>query len=855
MLSSGQLGSEGAANLAIRIGSALTEGGGRWERYPPRSPDAVEKEWVARVLPLISRVASQGAAGEEALYLGAALRYAVKDPDAEAAAIRYLEQYPSSPLSAGIGIRLGHDAFLAGNIPLAVARYRAASEAGNPDASAVARYMLGWIRFQSGDAVGALRELSDPLSEPSFSCEDPSPFEQAVVSLSVRAGEEVSAAQLEAFPPVKRGACAGELFLSRLWETDRKRGNAVRAAAVRDIASRRFPLDAKAASLEVATVQGLLRAGRDDDAFSRALTLRGTYGPDSEWAKSQPPAVQDKAAGELGGTFEAIGERKFDEGIRTKARASFSAAAAMFGEYLQVMKGRLLDAEAEIRLKRAAALLGSGDRRGGVRLLEELAHEGRKDSTGERAAVLYAETMIAGFERKGEAAEAAEGAVVLLLGEHPSATAAVLGLRASVAFLAGKESLRARRTAKKVEASRFASFDQAQEARLIEAEAALFEEDFAAARETADRVLAAAGAGDNTALTARGRDLYLLSSLKEADGLASSGDPKGAAALLERLAQRFSGAPQRPLYLLGAMRMYVLGGDGDSAIRAGSRFLKEYPNKPEAVEAAGVVGPLLEEKGDIASACDLYEGLAGRFPKSEATPHFLFHAARLAEVHGPPEAAARRFASWRMRYSSPGWQWTYATLFLGLDGWRGGERKKSIRLMEEGLRKMDAGLEGDAVWELADLAGRARIAVGDAWAEQFRGIRLVAPLERNIAVKDRLFRRALAAYEKAGENSPLEIAVQADLLSADLLMAYGEAILASQRPRGLKGADRDGYEEALKVRAKSFFERSLTWCANALDRLEEEKGPSDLAAPIRTRLDTAQVLLERTVPIAGGKTQ
>ena len=86
-------------------------------------------------------------------------------------------------------------------------------------------------------------------------------------------------------------------------------------------------------------------------------------------------------------------------------------------------------------------------------------------------------------------------------------------------------------------------------------------------------------------------------------------------------------------------------------------------------------------------------------------------------------------------------------------------------------------------------------------------------------------------------------------------MPYGQSILASQRPKGLKGGNREAYEEGLKARARSFFERSVDWYAGALDRLEKEGGHSDLAVPIRKRLETAQILLEGTVSSNEAKTK
>jgi TolA-binding protein len=851
LLTGDRLAPEEAADVAVGIGSVLAEGRGRWMPYPGPEADEKEKELIARVLPLLPLGEVSGARREEGLHLRAALRLAVKDPGAPSAAREYLEKYPATALSAGIGVRMGHEALLAGDVPRAVARYRAAAGAGNPDASAVARYMLAWVRFQSGDAHGAILELSQPLSEPLFSCGDPSPFEREVVSLSVRAWRESPLERLDAYPPVKAGTCGGKVLLPALWEAEEKRGEAARAAEVRDVAARRFPSDANAASLEMETVDSLLRAGREREALDRVLTLREKYGPDSAWAKSQPPPVREKTAKDLAGMFRALAGKTFDQGIRSGERSAFSSSSALMAEYFQVKGDDPSDEEGELRLKWAIALLGSGDREGGVLLLEELVGEQRGDATGERAAVLYAETMIAGYERKDTPAEDAEDAALLLLEEHPSEKSVSLALRASSAFLSARDYGRALRTSEQVEGSRSGSPAQAAQARLIQAEAAVFEGEAAASREKAALALAdTGGAGD---AGARAKDLYLLSSLKEAGGKEAAGDPLGAAAVLEEVSVRFPGAPEVPIYLLRAMRLYGQGGDAEGAIRSGLRFRKDFPRREETVEAAGVVGPLLEEKKEFAGAGELYEAVAERFPKGEAAPRFLFHAARLAEEHGPPEAATRRFTAYRARYANPRWKWAYATLTLGLAGRRRGETKLSIRLMEEGLRKADAGVEEEAPEEFSELAGKVRIAVGENWAEQFRRTRLLVPLDKSLAIKDRFFRRALGAFEKVESEAPLEVALQASLLSGDLLVEYGKAILASQRPKGLKGGDREGYEEALRGRARSFYERSLDRYAGALDRLEDEEGPADLAVPIRVRLTAAQALLEEATTAKEGK--
>ena len=844
LLSGGRLAPEDLPEVAVRIGSLLVEGKGGWEPFPGRVADEKEREMIARILPHLPREGVAGARREEGFYLAALLRMATKDPGAGRAAREYLEKYPASPLSGGIGVRIGHEALLAGDTAGAVARYRAAADSGSPGATTVARYMLAWIGFHSGNVDGALGELSPLLTGPSFPCGNPSTFEGDMIALAVRAWKESPTDRLDNYPPVKEGTCGGKVLLSALWEAEEKRGESARSAAVRDIATRRFPSDDAAAALEMQTVEALLSAGREGEAISRALALPSKYGPDSAWAQSRSAPVIEKSAREMAGMLKGLAERKFNEAVRSGDGAAHVSAAALIEEYLGTRGDAASAADAELRLKWAIALLGSGDREGGILLLEELVGEQRGDATGERAAVLYAETMVAGYERGESAAEEAEDAALLLLEERPSEKAVSLSLRASSAFLAGKEYGRARSAAEEAEGSRSATPSQATQARLIQAEAAVFEEDLSAARGKADLVLSGATAGDDSGSTTRAKDLFLLSSLKEIDGKVVSGDVKGAALALEDLAAKFPRAQELPMYLLRSMRLYAKGEDAEGAIRTGLLFLRDFPRREEAPEVAGVIGPLLEDREEFARAGDLYEGVAEGFPKSAASSRFLFHAARIAESHGPPEAASRRFSSYRARYPSPAGMWTYASLFLGLDGWRRGDPKKSIRLMEEGLRKLEAGVEENSPEDLAELAGKVRIAIGENWADQFRKTRLVVPLEKSLAFKEKLFRRALGEFEKAGKEAPLEVALHADLLSGDLFVEYGKAILDSQRPKGLKGSDREEYEEALRKRARSYIERSVDWYAGALERLEEEEGPSDLAVPIRNRLETAQLLLE-----------
>ena len=578
LLSGDRLAPEDAADVAVQAGSLLAEGKGRWEEYPGGSAGEREREMIARILPLLPADSSSGPRREESLYLQAALGLAVKDPRAGSAARGFLEKYPASRLAAEIAVRLGHDALLAGDTAGAVALYRVAS-GGDPEASAVGRYMLAWLRFRSGDADDTVRELSPPLSDPSYACVDPSPFEQAILSLSVRAWKEIPPERLEAYPPVKARTCGGKTLLVALWEADEKQGEASRAAAVGDIASRLFPAEEGVAAIESRTVEALLRAGREREALDRALALRGKYGPGSAWARSQTAPVRQRTAVEMAKVLRSLSERTFDEGVRSGERSAMSSAAAAMGEYFAWMGGGGSPEDDSLRLKWGIALLRSGDRESGVRVLKSLAGKQPGDATGERAALLYAEAMVAGYERKEGTAREAEEASLALLKEHPSEKAVSVALRASSSLLSDREYGSAKRVAEGIEKSRFATGASVAQARLVRAEAAVFEGDLATARGKAAAVMADPASGEDPVTSQRAKDLYLLSSLKEIDGKMSTGDPKGAAAMLDELSLRFPDAPEAPTYILRAMRLYASGGDPEMATRSGFRFLQDFPGE------------------------------------------------------------------------------------------------------------------------------------------------------------------------------------------------------------------------------------------------------------------------------------
>ncbi len=847
-----QLSQRDRIECAIRIGTVLTRAHLRWENFPGRQAGEKESRLATALLPILADGARSGARQEESRYVLTIVQMFLKDGNALTSAREVLENSPASPFAGDVAVRLGHTSLLAGREAEAISFYRAAAEGTNSDAAAAARYMLGWDRFRRGDAEGATRELSLPLSDPSFSCGDPSPFEKSVLSLSVQAWVEMRPDRLDSYPPVREGRCGGMQLLASLGETEERRGETIRAAKVFDILAARFAADRSAIRYETRAVEDLFRGGKEEEALSRAVDLTKKYGLGSPPESPLTPE-REKARRELSEMIAAFAERKYEEGIRSGNSSALSLSATAMEQLSDLRETGSSDKDAELLLKRSIALIRSGKREEGIPLLLELVGEPRYDAIAERAALVYADTMIGAYERNEESADDVEDSLSLLVEDFPSEKAAALACRASAAFLKAEDYERAARTAETVEANEAASKTLVVRARLIHAEASLFADNPREARVKADAILGDRAKELDPQIRARAKDVFLLGSLKEADASAARKDWKGAAVRWENLGTRFPDVPEAPLYEFRAFRSYRLAGDMEGVARVGMLFLQKFPRREETVEIAGVLGPYMEGRKEDLQAAEVYASVAKSFPGNAQSPRFLFLAARLSNDHGDPETAKKRFAAYRAKYSNPRWMTVYATLAVGLLEWKGKRTKAGIREMEAGLRRMEEGVEPEAPGDLAELAGRARIAMGEYWSEQFRSWRLVAPLEKSLAVKDRFFRRALGAFETTEKEAPLELAVIASELSGDLFVEFGKAILSSEIPKAMKRADRDQYEEALKTRARTFFERAMDRYTGALDRLETEEGSVDLATPIRQRLEEAQKLF--TSVSGGGQTQ
>jgi cellulose synthase operon protein C len=107
------------------------------------------------------------------------------------------------------------------------------------------------------------------------------------------------------------------------------------------------------------------------------------------------------------------------------------------------------------------------------------------------------------------------------------------------------------------------------------------------------------------------------------------------------------------------------------------------------------------------------------------------------------------------------------------------------------------------------LAARATLSFAAPSREQFKSIKLVAPLKKSLAEKRKAMEAALKAYEAAADYQVADVTTAATFESAELYRQLGKDLMSSERPKNLKKDELEQYDVLLEEQAFPFEEKSI----------------------------------------------
>jgi cellulose synthase operon protein C len=107
------------------------------------------------------------------------------------------------------------------------------------------------------------------------------------------------------------------------------------------------------------------------------------------------------------------------------------------------------------------------------------------------------------------------------------------------------------------------------------------------------------------------------------------------------------------------------------------------------------------------------------------------------------------------------------------------------------------------------LAGNATLTLAIPAREEFRRIKLVAPLKKSLVAKRAALEAALKAYEQAADYQVAAVTTAATFESAELYRQLGKDLIDSQRPKNLSREELEQYDVLLEEQAFPFEEKAI----------------------------------------------
>jgi tetratricopeptide (TPR) repeat protein len=213
-------------------------------------------------------------------------------------------------------------------------------------------------------------------------------------------------------------------------------------------------------------------------------------------------------------------------------------------------------------------------------------------------------------------------------------------------------------------------------------------------------------------------------------------------------------------------------GRSDAAAGEFERIAQAKESTPEVrLEALNIAAGQYEKSGNTAKTVALLEKLVAEYPTPVAD--------RIETRQKLADFAARNNSLERVTY----WQ--------------------------REIVKADAAAGAGRTDRTKYLAAKASLALAAPTRDAFRALKLTTPLNRSLAPKRRALDAALNAYKGAAAYNVAEVATQSSFEIAELYRQLGADLMASERPKSLKGEELEQYDLLLEEQATPFEEQSI----------------------------------------------
>jgi tetratricopeptide (TPR) repeat protein len=296
---------------------------------------------------------------------------------------------------------------------------------------------------------------------------------------------------------------------------------------------------------------------------------------------------------------------------------------------------------------------------------------------------------------------------------------------------------------------------------------------------------------------------------KQAEAKKQEGDDSGSVDAFLRVAAIAPDAKIRSTAQYDAAAQLITLKQWDRAIGVLEQFRRDFPEHELAANVSRNLAVAYTEANRPGEAATEFERIASN-PKEEKAVQreAVLQAAQLYEKSNNVPKATTMLEKFVADYPTPLAEAMEARQRLADQAGKARDFERQRRWYRE-IVKSDQQAGPERTDRTKYLAAKAQLSLAEPARDQFRSIRLVAPLKKSLAAKRKALESAMDGYKSAAQYQVAEVTTAATYEMAELYRTLGKDVMASERPKGLAADELEQYDSLLEEQAFPFEEQAI----------------------------------------------
>jgi cellulose synthase operon protein C len=738
---------------------------------------------------------------------------------------RIVQRYPQSTQLDEVQFRRGELLFSAKRYPEAEHAYGAVISHGASSAYyQQSLYKNGWSLFKQSQTLESLPSFSGVLDRElgttpahavrleSLKRADRELVEDTLRVMSIAFSYNEGATTLEQYMHQHGERPYAWLLYSHLGDLYVDKQRFQDAASVYRAYVQRDPYGEHAPDLDMAAIEAYNKGGFSQLVFDAKREFVERYNFDSPYWKTRSRADHPLVVQALKTNLKDVATYYHANAQKTKNVADFEQAARWYRDYLKSFPDDADSAQTNYLL--AEALF---DSRQYSEAASEYEHTAYGYPKNDKSAVAAYAALIS-YQKAEEGLAPADKALwhkratdanikfAETFPEHPD-SAGVLTRAAEETFAAG-DSARAVNLSQTLLA-RQPPVDQAKQriAWTIIAQAHFDQGEYDKAEPAFEQARALAGSDEKLRTDLNER--LAASVYKQGEARQKAGDANGAVEDYLRVARVAPDAKIRTNAQYDAAAQLIGMKQWDRAIAVLEDFRRQFPQSPLQADVTRKLAVAYAGANRPGEAATEFERIAASPSEDRAVQReALLQSADLYAKAGNTPKAVGMLEKFVASNPTPVQDAEEARQHLAEYAEKSGDVARRDRWYHEIIRA-DAEAGAQRTERTHYLAAKAQLALAQPARDAFRAIRLSAPLKKSLLVKRNALETAMEGYKRAAEYQVAEVTTAATYEMADLYSVLAKDLLASERPKNLKGEELEEYNSLLEEQVFPFEEQAI----------------------------------------------